>query len=172
MVGTEHPLTKADVKALKTCDTICFRFIEEGAEGFRAEKTYSQLECLKRASESEPWEQKHEIPTLTAFEIYGDSPYRKKVTSAFESVDNYSYALSPIKTVVGLLKEGDILTIQWGADAGSNQYCKEKYLHSDQLHLVVSRGNKKMMFFLRQSVCENNSARMVRLRDRKEGEIK
>jgi hypothetical protein len=82
------------------------------------------------------------------------------------------------RTVVELVKPGDVISLSWGADIESNGYvrrstvterCPEsndsgmgQRLHADSLTICVKRGNKNLHFLMDVCICPDNTARMVR----------
>lgn len=67
------------------------------------------------------------------------------------------------QTVVGLLRIGDRLVLQWNAD-NNTETIREHGLHHDELRVEIRRtGRRRPMSFLIDSrVCADNSARMIR----------
>lgn len=164
-------ITKVDLKALRTCDSVCFDHSPVGTHGIRAIKRgpapwYIDTTCTVRVKSS-------------VF-IHGDGldyDYKHgKTARCFESFSSQKYN-EEWQTVLGLLKEGDEIELRWvGAD--NNGYVGRSTitetnehgspglgmkLHCDRLYLYVWRGGKrKYSFYLCDSICPNNTARMIR----------
>lgn len=68
-------------------------------------------------------------------------------------------------TVAESLRNGDTLTLSWVAD-NNNQYVNAAGLHVDEVRLIVVREvkgtRKKHTYKLVTSVCQDNTARMIR----------
>ena len=66
------------------------------------------------------------------------------------------------RTIVRLLKIGDVLSLHWGRDFNCNQNMEKADLHGDRLSLHIQRGKTKMVFIIACQVCPDNTARMTR----------
>jgi hypothetical protein len=166
-------LSADDIKALRQADTICFdqlkdqvgqiRAIKRGRRGdrdlFRTQDAERVIPCKSRV-----WASLREGVTqndLTAFEYCGSAKYD-----------------SAIQTILGLLKPGDEVELEWRT--GGNGYLERsrvtekepgaeyspgmgERLYHDRLTLSVRRrGERKYTFNVADSVCPNNTARMIR----------
>lgn len=154
-------LTAVDLKALRTADDLVFRCID-GA---------STIKCIKRVT-GDPWQ------TEKYYSIDVES-HGAKDASEFCNSSQYH---EEMRTTLKHLKVGDLLTLAWHKDYGSNGYAKaashdgsyvEAYhdtvssfqcLHVDVLRLEVRKEGKegKDVYHLATSICPNNSARMIR----------
>lgn len=70
------------------------------------------------------------------------------------------------QTVLSMIKDGDELTLKWRA-CNNSQYLTRAGLYKDELFLVIRRYNgsvmkKKLSFMLAASICENNTAKMIK----------
>ncbi len=158
---TSHLITKQDIAALKTADRLVIRYIRD--------TDISRIECIKDASESNPWEQVHVVPVMITSSAYNDE-YTNEVASAFLMLWATRYD-NPLRTILDTLKAGDVLAIQFNAD-NNNGYLKEAYLHADECRLTVIRPgeeaakDKKWYYLLACGVCADNTARMCKVRTR------
>ena len=64
-----NTLTKADIKALRKADSICFRFDRK--------ENISVIDCIKKSDDKNPFEQCHRI------EVYGGVRSQNKFVTAF-----------------------------------------------------------------------------------------
>jgi len=147
-------LTKIDVAAMKKADHIVFRHV-------RGE---SQIEAIKEADERNPFEQVRVVACSAKFVDYSD---RKVFSSALDTFTGFEMFHTPNyneewTTIIGLLREGDELTLVWTRDGFTCQNHKDAALHGDRLSLAVQRGEKTMRFHLETRVCPDNSARMIK----------
>lgn len=136
-------LTAVDLKALRTAEDLVFR-CKDGA---------STIECTKKVT-GDPWEKekRHHI----AVESYG-------AKEAFEYCNSSQYD-AQLRTTLKHLKAGDLVTLLWRPDYGSNGYSKDCGLHVDVLVLEVRKEEKpgKDVYHIATSLCPDNSARMIR----------
>jgi hypothetical protein len=65
------------------------------------------------------------------------------------------------RTVVDLLRAGDRLTLVWLA-GNNNQYLRDAELFLDEVHLAVTRGERRLVFPVAHTVTPDNTARMIR----------
>jgi len=154
-------LTKLDIAALRKADRIVFAH-HAGASTIRAIKE-------NKPSEKEPFARdiEHEISCQWRLEDYaeGDShiaydAHRDGAFSAFESVCNYDNCWN---TIASLLRENDVVTLEWKRDARRCGYLESATLHGDALDIRIDRGKARLTFHLETSICEDNTARMVRV---------
>lgn len=94
---------------------------------------------------------------------YGDQPSwahdNSPRAACFAMVTSARYS-SPWTTTAYLLRAGDVAHLAWVADNHTNVI--EHGLHSDELHLRVRRGSRKLTFAVDWRVGPDNSARMIR----------
>jgi hypothetical protein len=81
-------------------------------------------------------------------------------TACFALISSAQYRRT-WSTVVGLLRTGDTLQLDWIADANS-AVIREADLHADELQVTVSRGERTMDFVVDHRIGADNSARMIR----------
>lgn len=160
--ATSPAITKVDIAAMKGASDICFRKMR-GTIG-------STIECNKEIerTEANPFSTRDTIILRCAdrFHSYADAMHTKiydikkeNLWSGFEMIHS-PYFCEEWQTICACLKAGDILSLEWIADNQSG-YLVEAGLHRDQLKLIVNRGDKRLVFSIRESVCQNNSARMI-----------
>lgn len=89
--------------------------------------------------------------------------YRSDQFNAFEWVYIAQYD-EAWQTTASLLRTGDKLTLHWARGGFTTQAMENANPHffGDALYLVVQRGEKRLTFHVANSVCENNTARMIR----------
>ena len=153
-------LTKADIKALKTCDLLSAHY-KEGED-------ISKLHCTKKEDDSNPWGAVHEIPVQTHIDCYEQS---RVVTKAFELLWLYHWDRHEchVQTFIESLRVGDSITVKWVA-GNNNDLMRERGLFGDQMYFIINRGDRKKTFYIASATCLDNSARMCQMRQRKEGE--
>lgn len=160
-------LTADDVKAMRTADSVSFHFTRSEGSTIRATKR------VKKPGPFDDRERHHEVQTGTSFNGFHESGLRVATDNAicFEMIMSAEYC-EVWQTVVAFLKPGDVLRLNWYADAMTSGYVKESVttvegsrgcnLHADALYLRVQRGEKRFAFLLDVSVCPSNTARMIR----------
>ena len=161
-LSTTHAqtLTAHDIKAMRTCDDIVYRF--NRADGV------SQLECIKRADNKSPWDQTHVIHVNTSDVCfsgsYGSDTYSLQVARAFHMQSRYDWADNETNTFFAQLKPGDTITARLTAN-NNNGYLNTAGLFMDELRLCMRRPNvkKELVFLIAVSVCPDNSARMCKV---------
>jgi len=130
-------LSKEDVKALRMAKKICL-YCKHGEAEIVAENgnTTTSIKCRN--------------------------------LSHFKNGYNYGFGWIPSaqvsrhwKTIVSLIKPGDVLGIEFDQDAFRNGYCEKADLHHDICNLIVYRKNKELVFLVDTSVCPDNQARMI-----------
>jgi hypothetical protein len=158
--NTGQALTKDQVKFLnKRLESVVFRYIGE----------HATLEAQDSASKA-----LLTIPCKFDFHVYGDAPLHggRKPSKCFAMIHTPDFT-EEWRTVAKLLRAGDVLELEFLADAWSNQYLKvatgqtedsHRYeaLHVDNMRLRVYRHDKRALTFqLAESICPDNSARMI-----------
>src|SRR3990167_5791759 len=136
-------LTRDHIKALRDADSVCFR--SNGKTTIEAGKKF-----------------RHGLYGEIDHTLYIEVHQRDSNSgNAFDSLlfARYDHCW---QTIVACLRPGDTLHLQWAKDDATNNYCEVAGLHSDRLYLHVLRKEKRLTFFVSQSVCDDNSARMVR----------
>jgi hypothetical protein len=166
-VGT---LSVDDVAALRIAETVSFHvhkgetYINASIDVQRVGEprifTAREQRVLPQADD---WNRKRHIPTGGGARGYdGDSSWRgDERTTAFEMVHSARYS-DTWKTIVSLLKVGDVLSLDFCGDGGSNGNTKPYGIHVDTLHLNVRRGDQRLRFLVDFSACVDNSARAVK----------
>lgn len=155
-----QPLTREDIKALRTADdSVSFHTSPDG----------SLIVASKRATNAGAWygeRMKHEVNVDALWTDYskertgdGKSPFKY----GFEMISSPMFSPS-WRTIVSLLKVGDRLRFHWVVDNNSENIEKVGY-HVDYMQLVINRADAKaqtLTFNLFSRVGPDNSARMVR----------
>lgn len=145
-------LTRHDIKALRMADYIAFAATADA----------SSITAIIRASDKNPFEMKREIGVAHSFRSF----------SAHE--ESMSYARHDMlhpelndhwQSITSLMREGDNLTLSWGADAATTLALRDAGFHGDVLRIRITRGDDvRFSFDLATSVCEANTARMIHTR--------
>ena len=150
METTETGLTKNQVQALRTADSIVFRRVLLSKENNSA---IDRIELIKKGQDG-PWttEQRIVIDMLPGFEIKRYRAFAHIGSAQFDNI---------WATISGLIKEGDILQLHWAADYHTNNLMEERGLHGDVLQLIVKRKNKRFTFVIDSTTTLDNSARMI-----------
>jgi hypothetical protein len=152
-------LSASDVKVLRKADRVLFaRYRQKGqlvstivAYGYRGDDVAGWV--IYAPSE------------IKGFELLQDAEGRDG-SCLLHAYDNVW------RTVAGLLKAGDALSVRFVADGRASGYLQNaevvrghgagSALYADALYLDVQRGARKLTFLLQVSVCPDNTARMVR----------
>lgn len=106
-----------------------------------------------------------DIPSRGTIESHGRNGYKAYIAHgtklvAVECVNSY---LPEHRAVCALIRVGDELQVRFVGD-NNNDYLRGKSLHADELRLVIVRHEKTFVeLTLAYRVCEDNTARMVRL---------
>lgn len=173
-----YALTKCDLKALRQADRICF---DHGAPN-PGEGVVRAVKCGKAPFRQEAT---HSIPVRSSVFLHGADANAAYVHrgDASDFCRCFVMVFSPCydqewQTVVSLLRAGDELSLRWiGADNNGyvgrarvterDESCHDaglgERLYHDRLYLKVRRaGKEKYSFYLADSACPNNSARMIR----------
>lgn len=143
-------LTKDDLKALRTADSVTFSHGSDGRHYVRG---------IRRLTvDGFETEVRREIRVPSNIRSY-DSDRKRSYGHAFEMINSAQYD-DDWKTVVSLLRTGDELALLWYA-GNSNAYVSDANLRRDELRLIVNRGNRRLSFLIDVSVCADNTARMT-----------
>jgi len=140
-----YTLTKMDTKALKTADNVCFDYTEN-SRGIR---------CIKKLHKTDPFgedEKTHHVPAAICIT-------KGEYVRAFDMLYGYDRYW---QTIVGLLRAGDAIRLEFQPDSHTNGYMEKANLHGDSLILYIVRKTKTLVFELASSCCPDNSARMVK----------
>lgn len=177
---TPPVLTAEDLQALKRADGVVFQYAakESTIRAIRETHTYGDTPPVYTATEqrlfpktdrSRGREREIKVGVRMFGYRYGDRDRSladgwnldsNPGATAFEYIQSAQFTPAWC-TVVGLLRTGDALTLEWAADCG-NQYVSGAGLHHDELRLIVERGKNRLTFHLDISVCADNSARMIK----------
>jgi hypothetical protein len=165
---TKTGLDALQLAALRKADVVCFfhRLVPDAT----GETDY--IDASKRAKQSATDPFSHEthviIPCDYRLSDYGRGddkiPYKSPDKwHAFESVSSAQYS-DEWRTIASLLRVGDKLTLHWqrGAFTTESHANATPHFYGDGLSLIVARGEKSLAFHVHMSVCENNTARMIR----------
>jgi hypothetical protein len=156
-MATSTPLSAIQVAALRKADRVAF--IHHGQDSMiRAVKDIPATEAQPFAADAV-----NEIEVGSRWDDYG-SPHLSAWDVAeyrgFEMV--YNWTESVWRTIAGLLKKGDLLSLEWRRDAATTEALKAVGMHGDELRLIVTRpGHKPMIFLLSSKVCADSMARMI-----------
>ena len=150
--------------ALRKADVVCFfhRHVPDAT----GETSY--IDAGKRAKQNASAQDAHVIiPVPYRLREYtqGDDkiPYNSEDWKGFESLSSAQWS-EEWKTIVSLLRVGDKLTLHWqrGAWTTESMANASPKFYGDSLSLIVERAKATLEFHVRMSVCENNTARMIR----------
>lgn len=155
-----YAITSADLAALRAATRVVFR--HQPAEG-------SRIEAIRvfRATKARPEQEATHTVTTDAHGIdYGregsclGSTMKAAEFRAFEMF----HGPEMFSGVAASLKVGDELTLRWGRNAGRSPAVEAGCpgWNVDRLELLVRRGKATLTFLLDTSVCQDNSARMIR----------
>lgn len=146
-------LTKDQIKALKTADTVCFRRITNEDKSIK-----ETIELHKKVKDS-PWNEEKTI----IIELTASNTLTFKQFDAFSMIGSCQFD-NCYMSVTNILKPGDELTLSWEKDYLTSNLLKDAGLHGDVLLLKITRkNNKSLIFNINQSITLNNSARMIQM---------
>jgi hypothetical protein len=160
-VCNEHKITKADLVAMKGCNSLMFTFRPDSSGGKDHQAT---ITCTLDKTETNPWEQRHVVPVNSYVQFYTNWHYVKPPVVTFAR-----YWARPdyeiISDILALIKPDDVLTMVWQGD-NNNLHMDACDLHADRLLLqirtVTAKGEwKTRKFILATSISKNNSVRML-----------
>lgn len=160
-IGT---LNRQDIKALQQADDVSFHRC----------KGKGKIVASKNVKNAGPFEEnrKHyEIAVEDSVHIHGKGwdCLRNDNAECFAMRHGSNYS-DEWQTVVSCLKPGDVVSLRWVGNDNNGYLDKAqsdgRSLHHDRLYLCVKReGKRNMVFHIEDSICPNNSARMIRSRD-------
>lgn len=154
-------LTKNDVKAIRQADMVSFHRV--GGE--------NTLQLSKRVRDAGPFddrERTHDIAVQATLRGYRGDDERPDMSGArcFAMIQTAQYC-DRWQTVAKLVRTGDVLELEWTAN-DSNGYLRAALsngaaLSHDKMYLHICRdGRRALSFYLADSICPDNSARMIR----------
>lgn len=152
-VGT---LTATDIKAIRHCDRLS---VYSGRNG-------TALRAIKELKQSGPFEDREREYTihcearLDAYDYDGNADHELDGRACHELLYNYRHCANVVDTLGRVLRAGDVISLRW--IASSNGYVKDAGLCWDHVELHVKRGDSILCFHLADSVCRNNTARMIK----------
>jgi hypothetical protein len=158
-------LTKIDIAAMRKADRIVFR-----SESLEERRPYT-IEAIKEAPEATPsnpfpQEGRHIVEVSASVRDYSEGAWGGshgvESYSAFEMVYSAQYD-DEWKTVVGLLKEGDKLTLIW-THHNSTPALLEVGVCVDNLTLRIDRGDKRLSFNIETRATTGTRHGMVKVR--------
>lgn len=183
-VKSTFAISKDHLKALRRADRICFDHASDVSR--TGTGTQGQIRCIKHVK-NDPFETERTVyvPAISTFTGIAYGTEARARLTCFEML--FSAAYDEVwQTIVGLLREGDEIELLWRAGEGNNYLARavvtekakdangveESYqpglgekLYHDRLMLKVRRGphgEVKYAFNIDDSVCPNNTARMIR----------
>lgn len=157
-----------DVKALRQADTVSFHFTRGAGSGIVARKR------VKNPGPFGDREREHEVAAGAAFNGAHESGDRVGTENANCHAMVMSAQVDECwQTVAAFLKPGDVLRLNWYADAMTNGYLEGaavrpghhaagQTLHADALYLRITRGERRFAFLIDVEICPSNTARMIR----------
>lgn len=143
-------LTKEDLKALRSARYLGFHHQPNMP-------SQDMITCLN--DHPNPYIEPYVVPV--GYEI---TDYKAQYTSQPEEIRScYEYlpANEVWQTIVHQLRVGDEVILHWIKD-NNNGYVEGAGLHHDELALIVRRGNKSFHYLVTGSICQDNTARMIR----------
>ena len=173
MTETDSPTTVVgldaiQLAALRKADKVCF--FHRPKPDATGETSY--IDCGKRnhPNTSDPFarDETHVIiPVDCRLREYTQGadkiPFASDAWNAFEWI-GYAQSHDEWRTIVALLRVGDKLTLHWqrGAWTTESMANASPAFYGDSLSLIVERAKATFHFHIDMSVCENNTARMIR----------
>jgi hypothetical protein len=166
---TKTGLDAIQLAALRKADTVCF--FHRHVPDTTGETSYICATKKNKPSPIDPFAP-HETSVIIPVEYrlrdwtreQADKiPYNSEDWKAFEWIGSAQYH-EEWRTIVSLLRVGDKLTLHWQRGAWTNEAMQNATpkFYGDSLSLIVDRGDKVLHFHIDTSVCEDNTARMIR----------
>jgi hypothetical protein len=160
----DHALTREDLAALRKCDTVSFHT-------FQGKAYVNACKRVKDPGPFDPREREWRVECGAAVTCYADedrpSTERLKAARCFAMHHACSCNQEWRTLVDHLLRVGDVPTLDWvaGNDNGYLRGTRDggQRLHHDQLFLLVKRKGRTLRVWLADSICADNTARMVKL---------
>jgi hypothetical protein len=171
-------LTRDHIKGLRTADRVCFDHVPGGGGAGEFRTGLRAIKTVKG-----PWREEItlQVPAMSSVHVHSDlldyDTRNGANARCFEML--YGTYNEEWQTIAGLLKPGDVLELRWvGND--SNGYLKRatvteaekdgicgpghgQGLRHDKLYVHIRRGGKrKYSFYLADSICPDNTARMIK----------
>lgn len=169
-------LTSEDIAALRAADNVTFHHLRksDGPHSIRAylraygePPIYTARQQRLFPESFASYERMRSIAVESQASGYSTSGMGEWSTSYGAETDVRAFAsvstINPsIRTMLGLLRAGDVITLEWVADNNTDAL-RDAGMHSDFLRLHV-RGAKgrDLSFYVSGSVGPDNTARMVR----------
>lgn len=162
-------LSKTDIMALRTADTLIFNWIPSSTwdyadeNGTRADRPASHIVCVKDPNSDCPWRQTINIPV--DYNVYNCGGWKYDVPPRILRCWSVQYPCNPhIMTALLSLKPDDWLRVEWMGD--DTTYGNDAGYYHDKLMLHVIRTDKNgkelnMAFLIAGEVGRNDSARMI-----------
>jgi hypothetical protein len=169
---TVLPLSRDDITAMRSADDISFHqydgeaFIRAHLRGHGEQRIFTVREQKLFTTADHSSERLRHIPVQSSAFGYG---YNTSGTGGWNSTNNPGYSAfamtstigNVLRTILVLLKVDDILTLNWVAD-NNTEVIREANLHTDQLEIRVTRGDKFYVFLVKVQTGKDNSARMIK----------
>ena len=168
---TGHQLTKEEVQALrKATDSVCFDFIpDSGISRIRANSKVGTGEGSTRTVFVE----------VDSFIRYQDKNFKDQPVVRCYEMEHFPQ-MAEWQTIAGSLRAGDVIQLDWRESGnGYLEGCRcnvttesgyvaarDEPIYWDRLFLRVQRPlkrrTKELVFHVGDSICPNNSAKMIR----------
>jgi hypothetical protein len=147
-----HPLTREDLQLLRKATGLAFdRTVNEDGS------VTSQIRVWLKGQQDDVYWGAIAVPS--SHTTYSDGPVHHQ---GFASIHSPRFARR-WQTVLRLLRAGDELRLSWVQDNNTDNI-RQAGLHFDSLDAVILRGGRERYEVrLEDSVCPDNSARMLRL---------
>lgn len=149
-----YTLTKTDIAAMRQCDHLVVR-----------RDPAPLVYCIKNAkrSEHDPFGQDIRFNIAVPVIIGHDWRYDVSHCTAFNMIWNYPTQITQTGCILATLRVGDEIRFVFMVDGHSTQAMEDAGFHGDVLKLEVRRGGKLVADWdLAVSICQNNTARMVK----------
>ncbi len=166
-----YQLTKDDLIALRTAESICFHFFD------KAGKIVARIEAPYGAARYYTATEQRAFPNVGQRERTRDIEVDASVSGLDDRDLRWSLATDPgasayasisytshddaWQTITALLRAGDALRLVWVA-SDNTEALREGGMVRDTLSLVVERGDKRLTFNLKQYAGPDHSGRMVK----------
>jgi hypothetical protein len=172
-IRKDHALTPLEVKQLRHCDTLCVDFDQND--------TVSRFRAIRKGDATDTgYDQTAFIDidgSLEVYRGYNQLGYTFEHTTACEVFLGVKYS-ERVKTLIGLLREGDVIRANWlsylPSHDGNGSYSTEaqctlrgyegQTLYRDELTIdVIRKGDVKYSLLMVATMTPDNSAKLIKL---------
>lgn len=146
-------LNRNQIRALRSADSVSF---------YTDNESRTTITATIKATESDPFEKRLDIVVESRFESFAPGSEFASAYASLLCADTSAHWQSIASTI----RDGDDVRLIWSADAATTQALRSAGFRGDVLRIEVARdgGEARFSFDLIVAVCEDNTARMVKIK--------